>query len=75
MVSTQYIARGAIDWVSIFLETGIMRASQVVYDRAGASIADVAVSDFDWDSIFENADWFHTTGITPALSGQGGNAH
>lgn len=45
-----------------------MRASQVVYDRAGASIADVDASEFDWDKIFEGADWFHTTGITPALA-------
>ncbi|MCB9308560.1 MAG: sugar kinase [Lewinellaceae bacterium] len=68
-VNTQYIARGGDRLGIYFLETGAsMRASQVVYDRAGASIADVAVSDFDWDSIFENADWFHTTGITPALS-------
>ena len=45
-----------------------MRASQVVYDRAGASIADVNPEEFDWDSILEGAVWFHTTGITPALS-------
>jgi 2-dehydro-3-deoxygluconokinase len=45
-----------------------MRASQVIYDRSGASIADVDISDFDFDKIFEGADWFHTTGITPALS-------
>src|SRR5258705_10760027 len=45
-----------------------MRASQVVYDRAGASIADVNIDEFDCDKIFAGADWFHTTGITPALS-------
>ena len=45
-----------------------MRASQVVYDRADASISDVDASEFDFDKIFEGADWFHTTGITPALS-------
>ena len=45
-----------------------MRASQVVYDRAGASIADVDASEFDFDKILDGADWFHTTGITPALS-------
>jgi 2-dehydro-3-deoxygluconokinase len=45
-----------------------MRASQVVYDRSGASIADVNIDEFDWDKIFAGADWFHTTGITPALS-------
>jgi len=45
-----------------------MRASQVVYDRAGASIAEVDASEFDFDKILAGADWFHTTGITPALS-------
>ncbi|HEX8461833.1 MAG TPA: sugar kinase [Segetibacter sp.] len=68
-VDTQYIARGGERLGIYFLETGAsMRASQVVYDRAGASIADVDAGDFDWDKIFEGADWFHTTGITPALS-------
>ena len=41
-----------------------MRASQVIYDRAGASIADVDVKEFDFDKILDGADWFHTTGIT-----------
>jgi 2-dehydro-3-deoxygluconokinase len=45
-----------------------MRASQVIYDRAGASIADVDSSEFDFDKIFDGASWFHTTGISPALS-------
>jgi 2-dehydro-3-deoxygluconokinase len=68
-VDTQYIARGGDRLGIYFLETGAsMRASQVVYDRAGASIADVDASEFNWDKIFEGADWFHTTGITPALS-------
>jgi 2-dehydro-3-deoxygluconokinase len=39
-----------------------------VYDRAGASIADVDASEFDFDKILDGASWFHTTGITPALS-------
>jgi 2-dehydro-3-deoxygluconokinase len=68
-VDTQYIARGGDRLGIYFLETGAsMRASQVVYDRANASIADVDASEFDFDKIFEGADWFHTTGITPALS-------
>jgi 2-dehydro-3-deoxygluconokinase len=68
-VDTQFIARGGKRLGIYFLETGAaMRASQVIYDRAGASIADVDVSEFDWDKIFDGADWFHTTGITPALS-------
>ncbi len=68
-VDTQFIARGGDRLGIYFLETGAsMRASQVVYDRAGASIADVDISEFDFDKILDGADWFHTTGITPALS-------
>jgi len=68
-VETQYIARGGKRLGIYFLETGASaRASQVIYDRADASIADVDASEFDFDAIFEGADWFHTTGITPALS-------
>ncbi|MFC4874183.1 PfkB family carbohydrate kinase [Negadavirga shengliensis] len=68
-VDTQFVARGGKRLGIYFLETGAsMRASQVVYDRADASIADADVSEFDFDEIFEGAVWFHTTGITPALS-------
>ena len=68
-VDTQYIVRGGERLGIYFLETGAsMRASQVVYDRAAASIADVNIDEFDFEKIFEGADWFHTTGITPALS-------
>ena len=68
-VDTQDVVRGGDRLGIYFLETGAaMRASQVVYDRAGASIADVDASEFDFDKIFEGASWFHTTGITPALS-------
>lgn len=68
-VDTNFIARGGDRLGIYFLETGAsMRASQVVYDRAGASIAEAEISEFDFDKIFEDADWFHTTGITPALS-------
>lgn len=68
-VDTQFIARGGKRLGIYFLETGAsMRASQVVYDRADASIADVDISEFDFDKILEGASWFHTTGITPALS-------
>jgi len=68
-VDTQYVARGGKRLGIYFLETGAsMRASQVVYDRADASISEVEISEFDFDKIFEGADWFHTTGITPALS-------
>jgi 2-dehydro-3-deoxygluconokinase len=68
-VDTQYIARGGDRLGIYFLETGAsMRASQVIYDRAGASIAEASVEEFDWDKIFDGTEWFHTTGITPALS-------
>jgi 2-dehydro-3-deoxygluconokinase len=52
-----------------FLEAGaVTRASKVVYDRANSAIAEAKPSDFNWDEIFEGADWFHWTGITPAIS-------
>lgn len=52
-----------------FLESGsAMRPSKVIYDRAHSSISTAKASDFDFDTIFENADWFHFTGITPAIS-------
>jgi 2-dehydro-3-deoxygluconokinase len=67
-VNTDYIARGG-DRIGIyFLEHGAsMRASQVVYDRANSAIAEATAADFDFDAIFEGADWFHFSGITPAL--------
>lgn len=70
-VDTQFIARGGDRLGIYFLETGAsMRASQVVYDRANTAISEAKISDFDFDKIFDGADWFHTTGITPALSDQ-----
>ena len=52
-----------------FLETGaVARPSKVVYDRAGSAIATIQPGMIDWKKIFEGADWFHWTGITPALS-------
>ena len=68
-VNTEFIARGGERLGIYFLETGAsMRASQVVYDRAHASISQVEIAEFDFDKILEGASWFHTTGITPALS-------
>ncbi len=68
-VDTKYIARGG-DRVGIYyLEKGAsQRPSKVIYDRAGSSIAKAQAQDFDWDTIFDGADWFHFTGITPALN-------
>lgn len=52
-----------------FAEKGAsQRPSMVVYDRKGSAIANAANTDFDWDAIFTGAEWFHFTGITPALS-------
>ena len=67
-VDTRFIARGG-DRVGIyFIEKGAsQRPSKVIYDRAGSAIATATASDFDWNEIFSGADWFHFTGITPAL--------
>ena len=52
-----------------FLEAGaVSRASKVIYDRAHSSAAGIQPGMVDWDQIFENAGWFHWTGITPAIS-------
>ena len=67
-VDTSMIVRGG-DRVGIYFnEKGAsQRPSKVIYDRAGSSIATAKPEDFDWAKIFEGADWFHFTGITPAL--------
>ena len=66
-VDTSLITRDG-DRVGIyFLEKGASQRPSKVYDRAGSAIATAAPSDFDWDAIFDGADWFHFTGITPAL--------
>ena len=67
-VDTSNIVRGGRRVGIYFLEKGAsQRPSKVVYDRAGSSIAEAEAGDFDWDKIFDGADWFHFTGITPAL--------
>lgn len=67
-VDTTKITRGG-DRVGIyFLEKGAsQRPSKVVYDRADSAIATASKEDFDWSKIFDKVDWFHFTGITPAL--------
>ena len=69
-VNTDAIVRGG-DRVGIYyLEKGAsQRGSVCIYDRAHSAIADAVPEDFDWDAIFDGADWFHFTGITPALGG------
>ena len=68
-VGTKHISRSGERVGIYFLETGsAMRASNVVYDRANSSISTAKVDEFDFDEIFKDADWFHFTGITPAVS-------
>ena len=68
-VNSDHMIKGGDRLGIYFLETGAsMRPSQVVYDRANSAIAEANVEDFDFDAIFEGADWFHFTGITPAVS-------
>ena len=68
-VDTSLITRGG-DRVGIYYcEKGAsQRPSKVIYDRAYSAIAMAKEEDFDWEKIFENVEWFHFTGITPALS-------
>ena len=67
-VDTSYITRGG-DRVGIyFWKKGLtQRPSKVIYDRAGSSIATASREDFNWKEIFDGVEWFHFTGITPAL--------
>ena len=69
-VDTKDITRGG-DRVGIYyLEKGAsQRGSVCIYDRAYSAIQMANSDDFNWDAIFEGADWFHFTGITPALGG------
>lgn len=67
-VDTSFIARGGARVGIYYLEKGAsQRPSKVIYDRAGSSICTADPSDFDWNAIFDGAEWFHFTGITPAL--------
>ena len=68
-VETKHIARCGERLGIYYLESGSsMRPSKVVYDRAHSSISTATEADFNFDEIFEGADWFHFTGITPAVS-------
>jgi 2-dehydro-3-deoxygluconokinase len=68
-VHTDFIARGGNRVGIYYLESGAsMRPSKVIYDRAGSSIAEADPEDFDFDKIMDGADWFHWSGITPAIS-------
>lgn len=68
-VNTSHVIRGGNRVGIYYCEKGAsQRPSKVIYDRAYSSIALAKKEDFDWDDIFNGADWFHFTGITPALS-------
>lgn len=68
-VDTTHIRRSGERVGIYYLETGAnQRPSKVVYDRAGSSICEAQVGDFNWQKVFAGAKWLHITGITPALS-------
>ncbi len=68
-VDTSSIARGGARVGIYYLEKGAsQRPSKVIYDRAFSSVSLAEPEDFDWDEIFKDVEWFHFTGITPALS-------
>lgn len=68
-VDTEFIARGGERIGIYYCEKGAsQRPSKVIYDRAHSSVSEASKEDFDWENIFKDAEWFHFTGITPALS-------
>ena len=68
-VGVNHILRSGKRMGIMYLETGSnARPSKVYYDREGSSIATIKSGSIDWRKILNNADWFHWTGITPALS-------
>ena len=69
-VDTAGMVRGGDRLGIYFVEKGAsQRASKVIYDRANSAIATAKKEEFNWEEIFKGADWFHFTGITPALGG------
>ena len=74
-VGTTHIDWGGDRLGIYFLETGaVARGSKVVYDRAHSAMANISENSIDWDSVFEGVEWFHWTGITPAISQGAANA-
>jgi len=68
-IDTSLIVRQGERLGIYFLEAGAnQRPSVVVYDRSHSAIAEAKVGDIDWDKVFQEASWFHITGITPAIS-------
>ncbi len=74
-VDTSYIVRGGSRVGIYYCEKGAsQRPSKVIYDRAHSAIAEAGAEEFDWKKIFEGVEWFHFTGITPALSDEAAKA-
>ena len=70
-VDTRHVLRGGERMGVYYVESGAsIRSSQVIYDRKDSSFATAAASEFDFEKILEGADWFHVSGITPAISAQ-----
>jgi len=68
-VGVEHILRGGDRLGIYFLESGSMqRGSKVIYDRTHSAISEIETGMADWETIFADADWFHWTGITPAIS-------
>ena len=68
-VDTSMIVRDGERIGAYYLEAGsVQRPSKVIYDRSHSSISMAKPGDINWDEIFKDADWFHITGITPAIS-------
>jgi len=74
-IEVQHVVRGGDRLGIYFLETGaVQRPSKVLYDRAHSSFATIQRDMVDWDAAFRDADWFHFTGITPAVSASASDA-
>lgn len=68
-VDTQKIQRGSGRMGIYYLEPGENQLpSKVIYDREGSAMAQAAPGDIDWNRMFDGVDWFHISGITPAIS-------
>ncbi|MCG8372521.1 MAG: sugar kinase [Balneolales bacterium] len=73
-VNTKFIIRGGQRLGIYFLETGAsQRASKVIYDRSNSAVTQMEPGEINWEEVFAGKDWFHWTGITPALGKQAQN--
>ncbi len=68
-VKTDHVLRGGERMGIYFLETGaVARPSKVIYDRTHSAVAEIAPGKINWERVLDGADWFHWSGITPAIS-------